>query len=47
MNVIAQLEFELAYFDVVVWYVSHYTTETFIWPLLFFCKFIRFLFIFI
>ena len=26
VNVIAQLEFELTYFDVVVQYVNHYTT---------------------
>ena len=28
VNVIARLEFELAYYDVVVQYVSHYATTT-------------------
>ena len=28
VNVVAWLEFELAYYDVVVWNVSHYATVT-------------------
>ena len=28
VNIIAQQEFELAYYDIAVQYVSHYTTET-------------------
>ena len=28
INVIVQLEFELAYYDVTVQYISHYTIET-------------------
>ena len=31
VNVIAQLEFELAYYDVAVQYVSHYAMETLSW----------------